>query len=291
MSDILKENNSDQSYNASDIEVLEGLEPVRKRPPPPPPPPPACILAARMSVRCIIWWVRFWTIPWMRPWPVTPIASKSTWHEGNGITITDNGRGIPVDAHPKFPGKSALEVILTTLHSGGKFSGKNYETAGGLHGVGISVVNALSDEMWVEVARDKQLYRQEFSQGKATGKLQKLGAINNRRGTTVFFHPDPEIFGAKAMLKPARLFQMARSKAYLFRGVKIKWSCDASLIKEAEPNNNTDSKPDKKADKNKVSAEEVFYFPKGLEDFLETAIDGRNTITPPPLCGSNRPAR
>jgi topoisomerase-4 subunit B len=188
---------------------------------------------------------------------------------GNGITISDNGRGIPVSEHPKFPGKSALEVIMTTLHSGGKFSGKNYATAGGLHGVGISVVNALSDDMWVEVARDKQLYKQTFSRGVTTAKLKDMGPVNNRRGTTVYFHPDAEIFGEKAKFKPAWLYQMARSKAYLFRGVKIKWSCDAELIK-----------PD-----SKVTAEETFHFPNGLEDFLVSTLGDRPTLTPRPFAG------
>ncbi len=263
MSDLLKQtkNNKTESYDASDIEVLEGLEPVRKRP---------GMYIGGTDERALHHLVGEILDNSMDE-AVAGHANRIEihLHKGNGITISDNGRGIPVNEHPKFPGKSALEVILTTLHSGGKFSGKNYETAGGLHGVGISVVNALSDEMWVEVARDKKLFKQSFSRGLTTSKLEKLGAVNNRRGTTVFFHPDPEIFGAKATLKPARLFQMARSKAYLFRGVKIKWSCDKELIAEGD----------------KVKAEETFHFPNGLEDFLISTLEGRPTITPRPFAG------
>ena len=269
MSDLLKQNKSSKktesndSYDAADIEVLEGLEPVRKRP---------GMYIGGTDERALHHLVGEILDNSMDE-AVAGHANRIEihLHENNAITITDNGRGIPINEHPKFPGKSALEVILTTLHSGGKFSGKNYETAGGLHGVGISVVNALSDEMWVEVAREKQLYKQEFSRGNALGKLQKLGAVNNRRGTTVYFHPDPEIFGDKAKLKASRLFQMTRSKAFLFRGVKIKWSCDASLITEEN--------------KSKVQQEELFHFPNGLEDFLLSALDGRNTVTPRPFAG------
>ena len=143
------------------------------------------------------------------------------------LTVTDNGRGIPVDPHPKFPKKSALEVIMCTLHSGGKFDSKVYETSGGLHGVGVSVVNALSSRLEVEVARGQKLYRMAFERGHPKGKLEDLGKINNRRGTKIRFKPDTEIFGAKATFKPQRLFKMARSKAYLFGGVEIRWRCDA----------------------------------------------------------------
>ena len=147
-------------------------------------------------------------------------------------SIRDNGRGIPVDPHPKFRNKSALEVILTTLHSGGKFSDKVYSTAGGLHGVGISVVNALSDELLVEVAREKTVWQQAYSRGKPKGPVRKVGTTPNRRGTSVSFHPDPEIFGKAARLKAATIFRMARAKAFLFRGVELRWSCDPSLVKE-----------------------------------------------------------
>jgi hypothetical protein len=154
---------------------------------------------------------------------------------GNRLTVSDNGRGIPVDSHPKFPGKSALEVILTTLHSGGKFTDKAYATSGGLHGVGISVVNALSTETIVEVARNKELFRQTFSKGLPTSDLVRLGSIQNRRGTTVSFVPDAGIFGEEAKFKPARLYRLARSKAYLFAGVEIRWHCDAELITDDTP--------------------------------------------------------
>ena len=151
------------------------------------------------------------------------------------LTVTDNGRGIPVDPHPKFKNKSALEVIMTTLHAGGKFDSKVYETSGGLHGVGVSVVNALSDQLEVEVARGRQLYRQRFSRGVPQGKLEQLGEVHNRRGTRIRFHPDPDIFGKGAAFEPARLYRMARSKAYLFGGVEIRWSCDPLLIKDKDP--------------------------------------------------------
>ena len=186
--------------------------------------------------------------------------------EGNRLIITDNGRGIPVDEHPKFPGKSTLEVILSTLHSGGKFSGKAYATSGGLHGVGVSVVNALSINTRVEVAREKQLYAQEFSQGITQGPLQQLGAAPNRRGTTVSFVPDPEIFGDKRF-NPKRLFKLARSKAYLFAGVEIRWKCAAALASDEVP------------------AEAVFKFPGGLADHLAEQIGVRECVTAQPFTG------
>ncbi len=264
MSDLFKKektNNTANSYDAADIEVLEGLEPVRKR--------PGMYIGGtdENALHHLVGEI----LDNSMDEAVAGHADRIEihLHTNNGITITDNGRGIPVNEHPKFPGMSALEVIMTTLHSGGKFSGKNYETAGGLHGVGISVVNALSDEMWVEVAREKQLFKQSYSRGKTTSKLEDLGSVHNRRGTTVFFHPDPEIFGDKAMLKPSRLYQMTRSKAYLFRGVKIKWSCDAELIKP----------------ESKVKVEETFHFPNGLEDFLVKTLEGRAMITPRPFAG------
>tara|TARA_R110002124_G_scaffold26504_2_gene95256 strand:- start:4421 stop:6301 length:1881 start_codon:yes stop_codon:yes gene_type:complete len=179
------------------------------------------------------------------------------------LAVTDNGRGIPVDPHPKFPKKSALEVIMTTLHAGGKFSDKAYETAGGLHGVGISVVNALSELVEVEVARDKILYRQSFSRGIPQDKLKKVGTAPNRRGTSVKFKPDFQIFGEKMRFRPARLFQMARSKAYLYRGVEVRWSCDPSLLPE-------DSK---------VPAEATLSYPNGLADQLDEVFKGKATIT------------
>lgn len=262
MSDLFNEKPvKENSYDAADIEVLEGLEPVRKR--------PGMYIGGtdENALHHLVGEI----LDNSMDEAVAGHANRIEihLHDNNAITISDNGRGIPVNEHPKFPGKSALEVILGTLHAGGKFNGKNYQTAGGLHGVGISVVNALSDEMWVEVAREKQLYKQTFSRGKTTSKLQELGAVNNRRGTTVYFHPDPEIFGTEAKFIPSRLFQMARSKAFLFRGVKIKWSCDASLL---TPESN-------------VKEVETFHFPNGIEDFLESSLDGRKTITPKPFAG------
>ncbi|MBI1301944.1 MAG: DNA topoisomerase IV subunit B [Alphaproteobacteria bacterium] len=243
------------SYAASDIEVLEGLEPVRKRP---------GMYIGGTDERAYHHLVGEILDNSMDE----AVAGYADWIEftldaDNVVTIRDNGRGIPVDEHPKFPGKSALEVILTTLHSGGKFSNKAYQTSGGLHGVGISVVNALSDEMWIEVARDKKLYKQSFSRGLATSQLENMGSVNNRRGTTVCFHPDPEIFGDKARFKPAWLFQMLRSKAFLYSGVEIRWKCAPELIK-----------PD-----SIVTPEAVFKFPNGLLDYLTSTLKDRPTIS------------
>jgi topoisomerase-4 subunit B len=190
-----------------------------------------------------------------------------TLEPGNRLTVFDNGRGIPVDPHPKYPGKSALEVIMTTLHSGGKFEGKAYSTSGGLHGVGVSVVNALSTETIIEVARDKKLYRQSFARGIATSKLDEVGAAPNRRGTTVIFTPDPEIFGADARFNPERLYKLARSKAYLFAGVEIRWRCDPSLASEEVPES------------------AVFQFANGLADHLAEQLGERPTVTNQPFVG------
>ncbi len=187
---------------------------------------------------------------------------------GNRLSIRDNGRGMPVDPHPKFKNKSALEVILTMLHSGGKFSNKAYSTSGGLHGVGVSVVNALSDDLLVEVARDRQAWSMGFSRGLPVSKLKPMGPAPNRRGTTVTFHPDPEIFG-KQQFSPERLLRMARSKAYLFRGVEIRWKCDKSLL----PKDGS------------IPEEESFHFPGGLKDYVTSEIGARATIVPQPFAG------
>src|SRR6202050_1900853 len=190
------------------------------------------------------------------------------------LTVTDNGRGIPVDPHPKFPKKSALEVIMCTLHAGGKFDGKAYETSGGLHGVGISVVNALSEHVEVEVARGGQLYRQVYSRGKPKHGLETLGRTPNRRGTKVRFKPDAEIFGAKAKFNPLRLFKMARAKAYLFGGVEIRWHCDRELLLGV-------------AD---VPETETFHFPDGLKDYLAVTVAGQTLVHPDIFTGkSGRP--
>jgi topoisomerase-4 subunit B len=254
---------SNNEYGASDIEVLEGLEPVRRRP---------GMYIGGTDERALHHLVGEILDNAMDE-AVAGFANRIEIEllEDNKVIISDNGRGIPVDEHPKYPGKSALEVILTTLHSGGKFSGKVYQTSGGLHGVGISVVNALSDEMWVEVARDKQLFKQTYSKGITQSPLEKLGSVNNRRGTTVCFHPDPEIFGQGAKFKPLWLYQMARSKAYLFRGVEIRWKCPASLVKE-------DSK---------FKENEVFHFPNGLLDFLKASLKDKKLITPTPFSGNS----
>ena len=183
--------------------------------------------------------------------------------KNNEVTVCDNGRGIPTDPHPKFPKKSALEVVMTTLHSGGKFSGRAYKTSGGLHGVGVSVVNALSEELIVEVARDRALWSQHFSRGDVKSKLKKVKAVSNRRGTTVTFRPDPKIFGKDAAFKASILYRMARSKAYLFEGVKIKWTCDKSLLSSKE----------------EIPARDELHFPKGLQDYLATVTDGRDLVS------------
>ncbi|MBI2233523.1 MAG: DNA topoisomerase IV subunit B, partial [Micavibrio aeruginosavorus] len=255
-----KQKPKEDSYGASDIEVLEGLEPVRRRP---------GMYIGGTDERALHHLVSEILDNAMDE-AVAGYADRidMTLHADGAVEIKDNGRGIPVDDHPKFKNKSALEVIFTTLHSGGKFSGKVYETSGGLHGVGSSVVNALSDKMWVQVARDKKLYRQSYSRGLPTSKLEIVGATKER-GTTVCFHPDAEIFGTGAKFRPAILHQMARSKAYLFRGVAIHWSCDESLVRDT-----------------KVPAQEVFHFPSGLLDFLKSELGSRPTATPSAFHGS-----
>ncbi|MEQ8299871.1 MAG: DNA topoisomerase IV subunit B [Hyphomonas sp.] len=242
-------------YSAKDIEVLEGLEPVRKR--------PGMYIGGtdERAYHHLFAEVLDNSMDEAVAGHATRIEIKL---EADGfLTVSDNGRGIPVDPHPKFPKKSALEVIMTTLHAGGKFSDKAYETAGGLHGVGISVVNALSELVEVEVARDKVLFRQCFSRGLPQGKLEKVGAAPNRRGTSVKFRPDHQIFGEKLRFRPARLFQMARSKAYLYRGVEVRWNCDPALLPE-------DSK---------IPAEAVLSYPNGLADQLDEVFHDKATIT------------
>ena len=250
----------EDSYNGAAIEVLEGLEPVRRRP---------GMYIGGIDERALHH-LAAEVLDNAMDEAVAGHANRIevSLEDGNRLTISDNGRGIPVDEHPKFPGKSALEVIMTTLHSGGKFSGKAYATSGGLHGVGVSVVNALSSVTRIEVARNKELYAQEFSRGVAQGPLKRLGKAPNRRGTTVTFVPDAEIFGADARFKPARLFRLARSKAYLFAGVEIRWKCAASLASDDAP------------------AEAVFQFPGGLADHLAEQIDGRECVTTVPFTGS-----
>ncbi len=244
------------TYDASSIEVLEGLEPVRKRP---------GMYIGGTDERALHHMVAEILDNAMDE-AVAGHANRIELelHADNSVTVRDNGRGIPVDPHPKFPGKSALEVILCTLHAGGKFNAKAYSTSGGLNGVGSSVVNALSDRMTVQVARDRELYEQSFSRGIPQGPIRKLGPTQNRRGTTVTFHPDPEIFGHQT-LKPARLFKMARSKAYLFSGVEIRW-------KSAIPDGDTPQ-------------EATFHFPGGLADFLNDSLKKVSTYSDRPFAG------
>jgi topoisomerase-4 subunit B len=247
-------------YSAKDIEVLEGLEPVRRRP---------GMYIGGTDERALHHLVAE-VLDNSMDEAVAGHASRIEVELGADlfVTVRDNGRGIPIDPHPKFKNQSALEVILTTLHSGGKFSGKVYQTSGGLHGVGLSVVNALSDDLTVEVARDKQLHVQHYKRGKPTGKLKNTGAVN-RRGTTVKFHADPEIFGPQAHFKAARLYRMCRSKAYLFRGVEIRWSCDPSLIAEGDD----------------TPASDTLHFPGGLGDYLTSTVNGRKMVTSTPFSG------
>ena len=254
MSDLFSSATSTSaSYNASDIEVLEGLEPVRRRP---------GMYVGGTDERAFHH-LAAEVLDNAMDEAVAGHASRieMTLEPGNRLTITDNGRGIPVDPHPKFPDKSALEVIMSTLHSGGKFEGKAYATSGGLHGVGVSVVNALSSDTVVEVARNKELFRQRFSRGITMGPLEPLGTVNNRRGTSVAFTPDTEIFGTEMGFKPARLHKLARSKAYLFAGVEIRWKCAPELISDDTP------------------AEAVFQFPGGLADHLREQVGERECAT------------
>ncbi|MBB4633922.1 DNA topoisomerase IV subunit B [Sphingosinicella soli] len=253
MSDLFTGAANPTDYTADQIEVLEGLEPVRRRP---------GMYIGGTDERAL----HHLAAEVLDNSMDEAVAGHATRIEvslasDGTLTVSDNGRGIPIDAHPKYPGKSAIEVIFTMLHSGGKFSNKAYATSGGLHGVGISVVNALSDELVVEVARNRELYRQRYSRGHAVSKLEKVGAAPNRRGTTVAFHPDPEIFGDKATFRPSRLYRLARSKAYLFRGVEIRWSCDPALISDDTP------------------ATAVFQFPGGLADHLAEQLGDRACAT------------
>src|SRR5260370_2298217 len=231
------------SHTARDIEVLEGLEPVRKR--------PAMYIGGtdERALHHLVAEVLDNAMDEAVAGHADTIYLEVL--SGNRVLVRDNGRGIPVDPHPKFKNKSALEVILTTLHSGGKFNSKVYATSGGLHGVGVSVVNALSDELVVEVARDRQAFTQSFSRGKPVTKLKSAGPAPTRRGTPVTFHPDPQIF-AKLAFVPERLYRMARSKAYLFRGAEIRWKSDNSLLPNAPA----------------IPAEESFHFPGGLKASL-----------------------
>jgi topoisomerase IV subunit B len=249
-------------YTAKHIEVLEGLEPVRRR--------PGMYIGGtdEKALHHLFAEVIDNSMD-------EALAGHADWIEvefaADGfITVTDNGRGIPVDPHPKFKNKSALEVIMCTLHAGGKFDSKVYETSGGLHGVGVSVANALSERMEVEVARGQKLYRMAFERGKPKGKLQDAGKAPNRRGTKIRFQPDPEIFGAKAHFKPERVFKMTRSKAYLFGGVEIRWSCAKGLLRGVEG----------------VPEHATFHFADGLKDYLSETLAGATLVHPDIFSGT-----
>lgn len=247
------------SYSAADIEVLEGLEPVRRR--------PGMYIGG--TDENALHHLAAEILDNAMDEAVAGHADRIevALEPGNWFSVRDNGRGIPVDPHPKFPKLSALEVILTTLHSGGKFSGKAYDTSGGLHGVGSSVVNALSEALEVEIAIGGELFRQSYARGKPVTKLKRSGEVRNRRGTLIRFKPDPEIFGA-LQFRAERLFRLCRSKAYLYRGVEIRWRCDPSLINGDTP------------------AEAVLHFPGGLSDFLASAVEGRPAVVPSPFAGT-----
>lgn len=255
MSDLFDAASPDRSgYSAQDIEVLEGLEPVRRRP---------GMYIGGTDERAL----HHLAAEVLDNAMDEAVAGHASRIEvelmaDGALAITDNGRGIPTDKHPKYPDKSALEVILTTLHSGGKFSDKAYATAGGLHGVGVSVVNALSSHLMVEVAREKQLWRQSYSRGAPTSALENAGGVANRRGTRITFLPDAEIFGETARFKPARLYRLARSKAYLFGGVEIRWRCAAELLRGDD-----------------TPQEAVFQFPGGLADHLKEMVGERECAT------------
>jgi topoisomerase-4 subunit B len=261
---VTRDRNEPSDYTAADIEVLEGLEPVRRRP---------GMYIGGTDERAL----HHLFAEVIDNSMDEAVAGHASWIEvtlsaDGTLSVADNGRGIPVDPHPKHKDKSALEVIMTTLHAGGKFDSKVYETSGGLHGVGVSVVNALSEELVVEVARARKLYRQVFRRGLPQGPLETVGDVQNRRGTLVRFRPDEEIFGKGATFKPARLFKMARSKAYLFSGVEIRWRCDPELISE----------------KDGIEAQATFHFPGGLRDFLEETLTGERRVVDDIFAGRTR---
>jgi topoisomerase-4 subunit B len=254
---------AESGYTAKHIEVLEGLEPVRRR--------PGMYIGGtdEKALHHLFAEVIDNAMD-------EALAGHADWieveMEADGfVSVTDNGRGIPVDPHPKFKSKSALEVIMCTLHAGGKFDSKVYETSGGLHGVGVSVANALSDRLEVEVWREQTHYRMAFERGKPKGKLEKLGRAPNKRGTKVRFHPDPQIFGAKAAFKPERVFKMTRSKAYLFGGVEIRWHCDKALLKGLDD----------------VPEQATFHFEQGLRDYLSETLTGATLVHPEIFSGTH----
>ena len=264
MVDLFEGNNTApevKNYSADSIEVLEGLEPVRHR--------PGMYIGGtdETALHHLVAEI----LDNSMDEAVAGYANKIEviMNADYSVTIIDNGRGIPVDPHPKYPDKSALEVIMTVLHSGGKFSGNAYKVSGGLHGVGLSVVNALSEKLVVEIARDKKLYRQEYSRGKPITALEMVGNAPNRRGTSITFKPDPEIFGVASNLLPNRIFRMARSKAFLFKGIHILWKCAPELLSEGD-----------------ITPQEAeLCFPNGLLDFLNYQVGNRATINRRPFFG------
>ena len=248
-------------YTAHDIEILEGLEPVRRRP---------GMYVGGTDQRALHHLLAE-LIDNAMDEAIAGHASRIeiALHDDGSASVKDNGRGIPVDPHPKYENVSALQVILTTLHSGGKFGDKVYATSGGLHGVGLSVVNALSNALTVEVARDRRLWRQSYARGTPAGPLEDAGPVTNRRGTLVRFHPDPEIFGDGVRFGPHALYEMARTRAYLYRGVEIRWSCDAALLTGGGT----------------VPETAVLHYPGGLADYLSATLGKRHTLTPEPFAG------
>ena len=261
MSDLFNATPVKTGYSAKDIEVLEGLDPVRKRP---------GMYIGGIDEKAYHHLVAEIIDNAMDEAVAGYATNIEVSLNANGyVTVKDNGRGIPVDPHPKYPDKSALEVITTTLHSGGKFGGGAYNVSGGLHGVGLSAVNALSAHLIIEVAKDKKLYRQEYRRGKPLAPVTCLGPVSNRRGTAVTFIPDTEIFGDSVRFKPATLFRMARTKAFLFRGVEIRWSCDASLITGDD----------------KTPLEQVLKYPNGVADYLDYLVKDRSMVTAKPFAG------
>lgn len=267
MSDLFTPNNKpskEEGYTAEDIMVLEGREAVRMR--------PGMFIGGTDDNA--LHHLATEIIDNAMDEVVAGHANRVEMHlsEDGSLTIRDNGRGIPVEPHPKFPKQSTLEVVLTVLHAGGKFSDKLYQTAGGLHGVGVSVVNALSSFLEAEVIRDKTLWRQTYREGIPEGKVKKVGPMPNRRGTRITFLPDKTIFGEQAKLKPKRLFTMAKAKAYLFRGVEIRWSCDASLVSE----------------KDNIPSEAVLHFPEGLQDYLKAYLEKEQAIVQSSFYGETK---
>ena len=253
---------AESNYSAQDIQVLEGLEAVRAR--------PGMYIGGtdEQSLHHLVAEI----LDNSMDEAVAGFANRiESLNADYSVTVTDNGRGIPVDSHPKYPDKSALEVIMTMLHSGGKFGGNAYKVSGGLHGVGSSVVNALSESLTIEVARDRKLYRQHYAKGRPLDKLEMVGNAPNRRGTSITFRPDPEIFGANCCFSPNKLYRMARSKAFLFKGIHILWKCAPELLCEGDV----------------TPAEAELHFPNGLRDFLNYQIGSRTTVNRMPFAGES----